>query len=124
MKLILSILCSFGVVAGAAQAPYLINYQGIARNSVGNVLPNKNITVKLSVRDLDPNGIVVYSETRAMKTNNFGMFIIAIGSSGATSVTGNIAGIDWNSGDKFLQVQIDPNGWNLLPGRRNLLLIW
>ena len=45
MKLILSILCSFGVVAGAAQAPYLINYQGIARNSVGNVLPNKNITL-------------------------------------------------------------------------------
>lgn len=115
MKPLLSIILLLLSGAMLAQAPALINYQGVARNSVGNVLPNKNITLKLSVRDLEPNGSVVYTETRSLRTNNFGMFIVAIGSSGATNVVGSIAAINWKTGDKFLQVLIDPNGgWQFL----------
>ena len=96
-----------------AQAPYLIHYQGVARNSVGNVLANKNISVRLSVRDLNAMGTLVYSETRAVRTNSYGMFMIAIGSTGATNVTGSMTGVNWKSGDKYLQVEADPEGgWN------------
>ena len=102
-------------VIGMAQAPNLINYQGVARNSVGSVLPNKNITVRLSIRDIDPNGPVVYSETRTIRTNNFGMFTIAIGSSGATQVENSIGSVDWKKADKFLHVEVDPEGgWNFI----------
>jgi hypothetical protein len=93
-----------------AQAPGFFNYQGVARNSVGNVLQNKTITLRLSIRDVSPNGATVYSETRVVETNNFGLFNVQIGSAGATNVTGTIAGVNWAVGAKFIQVEIDPAG--------------
>jgi hypothetical protein len=54
----------------------------------------------------------VYSETRALSTNAFGLFTVAIGSPGANPVSGTIAGVNWASGNKFLQVEIDPEGGN------------
>ena len=94
----------------SGQVPNQINYQGIARNSVGNVLPNKNISVRLSIHDGSSVGSIVYKELRNIKTSNFGLFSIAIGSPGAVSVTGTIGSINWGSGAKFLQVEIDPAG--------------
>jgi hypothetical protein len=105
--LALSLLISFAVYA---QVPSQINYQGIARNSVGNVLPNKKISVRLSVRDQATNGTVLYSETRNITTSGLGLFTIAIGSSGTVATTGSFAAIDWGGGSKFLQVEIDPEG--------------
>ena len=105
--LLLLILCS---AIAYGQVPNQINYQGIARNSVGNVLPNKNIAVRLSVHDGSSAGSIVYRELRNIKTSNFGLFNIAIGSAGAASVTGTIGSINWGSGAKFLQVEIDPAG--------------
>src|SRR6185369_1517009 len=108
-KILLALLLSISFAA-YAQVPSQINYQGIARNSVGNVLPNKKITVRLSVHDQTATGTVVYSEARNITTSSLGLFTIAIGSGGATSTTGNFAGINWNSGAKFLQVEVDPDG--------------
>ena len=112
MKIFISTLILLLSQAPAyAQVPQQINYQGVARNSVGNVLPNKNITVKLSIRDVNANGNVVFTETRTVKTNNFGLFTIAIGSAGGINPSGTLSEINWKSGDKFLQVQIDPNAF-------------
>ena len=36
---------------GYSQAPGILNYQGVARNSVGNVLVNQNITLRLTIRN-------------------------------------------------------------------------
>ncbi|HET9744787.1 MAG TPA: hypothetical protein VFP97_03680 [Chitinophagaceae bacterium] len=92
------------------QAPDMINYQGVARNSVGNVLPNKKLTMRLSIREGSANGTIVYKETRTATTNSFGLFTIAIGSPGANDVTGTINGVDWSTAAKFIQVEIDPEG--------------
>jgi hypothetical protein len=92
------------------QAPEMINYQGVARNSVGNVLPNKRLMMRLSIREAGASGTVLYKETRTVITNSFGLFTIAIGSPGATDVSGTINGIDWSSAAKFIQVEIDPEG--------------
>ena len=35
-----------------AQAPNLLNYQGVARNSVGNPLPNQTMNLRLSFHHL------------------------------------------------------------------------
>lgn len=94
----------------SAQAPGFFNYQGVARNSVGNALQNKTITLRLSIRDLTANGTIVYSETRGVETNNFGLFNVQVGSPGASGVTGTIPGVNWGVGAKFIQVEIDPNG--------------
>ena len=99
------------VVVTNAQAPAFINYQGVARNSVGNALINKTIGLRLTIRDFGGGlGIAVYSETRTVTTNNFGLFNVQIGGAGASNVTGSILGVNWKLGSKFLQVEIDPEG--------------
>jgi Repeat of unknown function (DUF5907) len=107
LLLIAGIISSF---VAFGQVPNQINYQAVARNSVGNVIPNKKITVRLSIREGSATGTVLYKETRTIATNNFGLFNIAIGSSGADNTTGTISGIDWSTVVKFIQVEIDPDG--------------
>jgi uncharacterized protein (TIGR02145 family) len=91
-----------------AQAPNLLNYQGVARNAVGNPLPNQSMKLRLSIHDLLPSGAVVYSEIRAITTNLGGLFSVQIGSAGASSSTGTLGGVNWVVGNKFLQVELDP----------------
>ncbi|HEX5636449.1 MAG TPA: hypothetical protein VFY78_05135, partial [Gammaproteobacteria bacterium] len=114
MRKILSLLTLMLLaVAGLfaqSPAPGILNYQGVARNSVGNVLVNKNITLRLTIRDGSAAGPTVYSETRAVTTNPFGLFNVQLGSAGASAVTGTIAGVPWGVGLKYIQVEIDPNG--------------
>src|SRR5438105_12367186 len=108
-KNLLALVILFSSIA-YGQVPNQINYQGIARNSVGNVLPRKNISVRLSIHDGSEMGQIVYKELRNVTTSNFGLFNIAIGSPGAVTVTGTISGINWGSGAKYLRVEIDPVG--------------
>jgi hypothetical protein len=102
--LVITLLMSF---CAFAQAPNLLNYQGVARNTVGNPLPNQTMKLRLSIHNLLPSGAVVYSEIRQITTNLGGLFSVQIGSAGASS-TGSIAGVNWLVGDKFLQVELDP----------------
>ena len=116
MKKILLTLAGFILtLLSFAQSPNLMNYQGVARNAVGNVLPNQPVALRLSILSGSPTGPVVYSETRNATTNLFGLFNVVVGSPGAITTTGTIAGINWTafgagSGSKFLQVEIDPVG--------------
>ncbi|MFT3934182.1 MAG: hypothetical protein QM726_11240 [Chitinophagaceae bacterium] len=103
------LLLQFMVIAAIAQSPAMINYQGVARNPVGNAIAFKNIKLRLSIHDGTATGTVVYTETRSVQTNAFGLFNVAIGSTGTISATGTIAGINWGGGSKYLQVEIDPD---------------
>jgi len=107
LLLIAGIITSF---LAYGQAPNQINYQGVARNSVGNVLPNRKIALRLSIHDESASGTVLYKETRTITTNNFGLFNVAIGSAGADNTSGTMGAIDWASAAKFIQVEIDPDG--------------
>ncbi len=107
MKKILSLLAiMLGALAGYGQAPGILNYQGVARNSVGNVLVNKTINLRLTIRDGAAAGPTVYQESRIVTTNPFGLFNVQVGSPGAASVTGTIAGVNWAVSAKFIQVEI------------------
>ncbi|WP_206022413.1 hypothetical protein [Pseudoflavitalea sp. G-6-1-2] len=110
-QFLLAITAILLAVAGSyAQAPGLLNYQGVARNAVGNVLANTKISLRLSIRNNSSAGAVVYSETRQVTTNAVGLFNIQMGSAGATNVSGTILGVDWSTGSKYIQVEIDPKG--------------
>ena len=114
-KILLTITAFLVTLLAVAQSPNLLNYQGVARNSVGNVLPSQPIGLRLSILSGGPTGTPVYTETRNVTTNAFGLFNVQVGSPGAITSTGTIAGINWTafgvgSGTKFLQVEIDPVG--------------
>lgn len=123
-QLILLIAVMLLITTGSmAQAPGLLNYQGVARNAVGNVIANKSIKLRLSIHDGTSGGPVVYRETRSLNTNAFGLFTAQIGGPGATDVTGTIAGVNWGAGAKFLEVEIDPAGGNNFKSIGNTQLV-
>src|SRR5579862_2285992 len=88
-----------------AQAPTQMNYQAIVRDATGNPLPaNTNVTVRFQIHDQTPGGTVVFQETDLPATNQFGLINQVIG------LTGNLAAVNWGSGPKYLQIEIDPTG--------------
>ncbi|MEQ1586613.1 MAG: hypothetical protein ABL895_12085 [Cyclobacteriaceae bacterium] len=108
-KLLLSfVLAITTLIAVNAQAPKGINYQGVARDSEGKPIISKNIAVRISIIKSAANGEVEYSETHTPQTNQFGLFALVIGQ--GTAGTGSFAFVSWAVGNKWLQVEIDPNG--------------
>ncbi|MBL7743841.1 MAG: hypothetical protein JNN00_10245 [Chitinophagaceae bacterium] len=94
-----------------AQVPQALNYQAIARNTDGTIIPGQSIGVRFSILDGGASGTVLYQETNQVVTNNFGLFTLAIGN--GNSVTGSFTSIDWGTvSTKFLRVEIAPQGGN------------
>ena len=101
---------SFLFVLGTAhaQAPQGIPYQAAARNSSGAVLASTTISVRFTIRDSVPTGIIKYRETHSTTTNANGMFSVNVGQ--GTPVSGTFASINWGTNAKFMQVELDPAG--------------
>lgn len=91
-----------------AQAPDGINYQAVARNNSGNILANSSVAIRVSIHDGSAVGPVVYAERDTATTNAFGLFTCKIGM--GNIISGTFATVDWSSGDKYMQVELDPTG--------------
>lgn len=114
LLILLLTVCTIGSTI-YAQTPQLLNYQGVARNAFGNAIPNRQMTLRLSIRNGSSTGSVVYAETRSVTTNSGGLYTVQIGSGGTLATSGSIAAINWQVGSKFLQVEVDPEaGTNFL----------
>jgi len=110
----------WALVAGA-QTPLGINYQGVARAADGTPLSSRNIGLRISITN-GPSGSVEYEEEQHPTTNEFGLFAIVIGQ-GQSS--GSLADVDWSTGNKWLQVELDPddNGNYTLVGSQQLMSV-
>jgi hypothetical protein len=116
MKLLLRKLCLGYIIAfaflisniSAQNVPDGINYQAVARNSVGSVYVNQAISVKLTILAGGAAGAEQYSETHSVTTNGFGLFSLKIG--GGTPVTGTFNDITWNTTNQFIKIEVDPTG--------------
>ncbi|XZF13669.1 hypothetical protein ACTHGU_17960 [Chitinophagaceae bacterium MMS25-I14] len=102
------LLCLLCTGALFAQAPLKFNYQGVARNSTGQPLASQAISLRISILDGGPSGTNVYSETHNPTTNAYGLFNVAVGS--GTVVSGTFASVSWNTGSKYMKVEMDPAG--------------
>lgn len=83
-------------------------YQAAVRNSGGELITNQNITLRISIRDVSANGTILYRETHNPTTNAYGLVNIIIG--GGTPVSGSFESINWGINDKFISIDLDPNG--------------
>lgn len=88
-----------------AQAPQGIKYQGVARNSSGVVLNNQSINVRIGIHDVSPSGTIVYKETHAVTTNQFGLYNINMGQ--GSVITGVFSSIAWGTGNKYIEQEVD-----------------
>lgn len=108
-KITLSLLAfAASLMVASAQAPAKFNYQGIARNASGAPLASKPLGMRITIRDAATGGTVLYQETQSVTTNAYGLYNVIIGN--GTGTSGSITGINWASGNRFIQVEIDPNG--------------
>ncbi len=107
-KIILSLFFLMITCYSFAQVPPAFNYQAVARDVSGNVIPNSLLGIKIYIHSTSATGPVVYSETQTPTTNQFGLFTIGIGL--GTVVSGNFSTIPWGSDYYFIQVDMDPAG--------------
>lgn len=91
-----------------SQSPQGINYQGVARSTEGQPLTSKEISIRISILEGSANGSIEYDEIHEVRTNSFGLFTLVIGQGESTSAQFNF--INWTSGKKWLQVEMDENG--------------
>jgi len=102
-----------------AQFPHAINFQAIARDANGDVMISTPIQIRLTIIDGSATGTEVYQELRALTTNSYGSFSFQIGRDANYVTIGTFAGIDWNTGNKFLKIDYDPTNqfnWALTLG--------
>lgn len=91
-----------------AQAPDLINYQAIARDASGQILANKNVAVRISIRQYTETAAAQVIEDHKVVTNQYGLFTLSIGS--GARIQGNFANIDWANGPYYITIGFDPDG--------------
>lgn len=92
-----------------AQPPQAFKYQAIARDSVGNILINQNVSLRISILEGSTTGTAVYVETHNTITNDLGLFNLEIGNPD-TVVSGDFMNINWSASKYFLQVELDVEG--------------
>lgn len=111
MKQTALLICAlFSLLSLQAQAPNRFNYQGVARQATGEVMPNRNIGIRANILSDSPDGSIQYSETHTVTTNQLGLFVLSIG--GGIVISGDFEDILWDGKDNFLKIEIDPNGGN------------
>ena len=91
-----------------AQAPQSFKYQAIARDNIGNVLINQNVSFKISIKQGSITGEIVYSEIHNVVTNQFGLVNLEIGN--GTVVSGEFENINWGDAIFFIQIEMDIEG--------------
>ena len=107
MKKIIFSLLSFILLAGAlyAQTPKGFNYQAVVRNSAGQLMANRMVSVRISILQGSPSGTAVYHQTDNVTTNANGLFSLVVGENSA-----DFDNINWSHGPYHIVSEIDPNG--------------
>lgn len=99
-------------VVALGQSPHGFNYQGIARDDMGNPFANTSISIRISIVHGvgSQNEEVLYAEVHPMvQTNAYGLFNLTIGE-GTTA--NNFEEISWDRGDMWIETEVDFDGGN------------
>ncbi len=91
-----------------AQAPQAFKYQAVVRDNTGEIIASQEVSFRISIHDETTAGAIVYQETHQETTNEFGLVNLEIGNGEPESCFWS--DIDWSTGDKFLEVELDPDG--------------
>jgi uncharacterized protein (TIGR02145 family) len=108
---------------GFSQAPQKINFQSILRNTNGEVVANKSVSLKISILSGSISGSAVYGETHTKTTDASGLISLQIGN--GTVLSGVFANISWGDFPHFIKVEADFNGGNnyVLLGTQELMSV-
>lgn len=107
-NIVLAIFAFIGFVGTTfGQVPQGFNYQAVVRDNSGNPVANRNVLFRVSILDSNPNGIIQFSEIHNIITNQSGLATLTIGL--GTVVQGSFLNVNWQTGNKFLRIELDLN---------------
>jgi hypothetical protein len=108
---------------GFSQAPQKINFQSILRNSGGEVVFNKAVSLRISILSGSITGNTVYSETHSKTTDASGLISLQIGN--GTVSSGVFSAILWGNAAHFIKLEADFNGGSnyVLLGKQELMSV-
>jgi uncharacterized protein (TIGR02145 family) len=104
-----------------AQAPNMIPYQAVVRNTDGTVMTSASIIIIFKIHDVSATGAVVYEETHSTTSNPQGLVSLNIGA-GDPNI-GSFATIGWGTGAKFLQVSINAGSGDIDLGTQQMMSV-
>ena len=108
MKKLFLIFILFGSFAYSQQIPPQgISHRGTVYNTLGDLVIDADVKIKISILDGSSSGSVVYTETHSVHTNLQGQYSLNIGTV-TPSPTPSFSSINWGTNLKFLKVEIDP----------------
>ena len=105
LQLLTLLIFNFSLSTLHAQSPQAIPYQAVARDNAGNPIANQAVSLRFTIHDATATGTIVYQETQSKTTNPLGLFTANIGE--GSVVSGTFLTINWASGSKFMQVEMD-----------------
>jgi uncharacterized protein (TIGR02145 family) len=117
MRLTLTTLALLFSAMLFAQAPALIPYQAIARNAAGEPLASSTLNARFTIHDGTATGANVWQELQTVSTSTLGLFTAQLGSSVA------LTNVNWASGAKFMQVELDLGSGFVDIGTQQLLSV-
>ncbi len=110
-------------IFGFSQAPQKINFQSILRNTNGEVVANKSVSLKISILSGSIGGSAAYSEIHTKTTDPSGLISLQIGN--GTVLSGVFANIAWGDFPHFIKLEADFSGGNnyVLLGTQELMSV-
>ena len=103
-----TIILFLTIIASNAQIPQFFDYQAIARDSTGAVIPDQPITVRVSIIQDTLFGTPIFQEGHHISTGETGLFTLRIGQ--GIPLLGNFSSIDWSSSANFIKIETDISG--------------
>lgn len=93
--------------ANAQAPPQGVNYQAVARDNTGAILPNTALTVRFSILSALSPAVVDYVELHNnVVTNNFGLFTLVIGQ-GTPTGAGAFNAINWGASNHYIKIEVN-----------------
>jgi hypothetical protein len=94
----------------------MVNYQTVVRNSSGSSISTA-VTFTFTIHDGSPTGTAVFTETQSTTSNSLGLVALQIGS------VNNLAGVNWGSGPKYLEVSANITGGGTIDTTAQLISV-
>jgi hypothetical protein len=115
-------LLVFMFTLSAQNVPQGINYQAAARNSQGEILPDREIMAEISLYLNSETEPPVYREIQECRSNSYGIFNLTVGQGTPLNdgLITDFSQIDWLSGSYVLKVRADFGTNEFLSGMQEL----
>ena len=123
--LVTSFLLFLGIFSiSFAQPPQKMTYQAVIRDAQNSLVVNRQVQIRISIIQNNPNGSVVFMETHTATTNSNGLATIEIGA-GQSVFPLTLEQLDWANDNFFIRTEVDPTGGQnyILAGTQQLLTV-